>query len=118
MAIASLIGLSRIFVGAHFPADVVGGLICAVGVFLIFTLTTWPTLEEHVSDRPSLSRQRFRIALGAEVLAVLFALFVYAWYSAELPPFAALVALAVLIFVAIRYGRISARRTARGTDDL
>ena len=45
MAIALLIALSRIFVGAHFPADVFGGMISALGVFLIFRLTAWPTLE-------------------------------------------------------------------------
>jgi membrane-associated phospholipid phosphatase len=118
ITIAVLIGLSRIFVGAHFPADVVGGMICALGVFLIFTLTAWPALEERVSDHPSLSRKRFRVALGAEVLAVLFALFVYAWYASELPPFAALVALVVLIFVAVRYRRLASCKTPKGTDDL
>ncbi|MGO9566295.1 MAG: phosphatase PAP2 family protein [Desulfomonilaceae bacterium] len=107
ITIALLIGLSRIFVGAHFPADVVGGMICALGVFLFFVSTAWPALEEHVAPYPSLSRKRFRVAFGAEVLAVLFALFVYAWYSAELPPFAALVAVVVLIFVFARYRRTS-----------
>ena len=73
MAIALLIALSRIFVGAHFPADVLGGMISALGVFLIFRLTAWPTLEAHVPEHPSLSRRRFRVALCFEVLAVLFA---------------------------------------------
>jgi undecaprenyl-diphosphatase len=110
MAIALLIALSRIFVGAHFPADALGGMICAVGVFLIFTLTAWPTLEEHVPERPSLSRRRFRVALCFEVLAVLFALFVHSPYSAELPPFAALVALAVLVFLALGYRKLRAEQ--------
>ena len=106
MAIALLIALSRIFVGAHFPADVLGGMICALGVFLIFRLTTWPTLEAHVPERPSLSRRRFRVALCFEVLAVLFALFVHAPHGAELPSFAVLVALAVLVFLAIGYRKL------------
>jgi len=80
---------------------VLGGMICALGAFLIFRLTAWPTLEKHVRDRPSLFRKRFRVAFGAEVLAVLYALFVYAWYSAELPSFAVFVALAVLLFLVI-----------------
>lgn len=110
MATAFLIALSRIFVGAHFPADVLGGMICALGVFLIFTLTAWPTLEEHVPDHPSLTRQRFRVALCFEVLAVLFALLVHVPYSAELPPFAALVALAVLVFLALGYRKLRAEQ--------
>jgi undecaprenyl-diphosphatase len=106
MAIALLIGLSRIFVGAHFPADVLGGMICALGVFLIFRLTAWQTLEGHVPEHPSLSWQRFRVALCLEVLAVLFALFVHAQYNAELPPVAVLVALAVSFFIIVKYRRL------------
>ncbi len=108
MAIALLIALSRIFVGAHFPADVLGGMICAFGVFLIFTLTAWPTLEAHVPERPSLSRRRFRVALCLEVLAVLFAVFVHAPYSAELPSFAVFVTLVVLVFLIVGYRRLKA----------
>jgi membrane-associated phospholipid phosphatase len=108
ITIAVLIGLSRIFVGAHFPADVVGGVICALGVFLIFVLTAWPAIEEHVAPRPSLSRQRFRVALCLEVLAVLYALFVHSPHGAELPSFAMLVALAVLVFLALGYRKLRA----------
>jgi hypothetical protein len=110
MATALLIALSRIFVGAHFPADVAGGMICALSVFLIFTLTAWPTLEAHVPERAPLARRRFRVALGAETLAVLYALFVYAWYSAELPSFAVFVALAVLVFLATGYRKLRVER--------
>jgi undecaprenyl-diphosphatase len=116
IAIAVLIGLSRIFVGAHFPADVLGGMICALTVFFLLTLTAWPALERHVPERPSLSTLRFRVALSVEVLATLFALFVYAPFSAELPPFAALIAVAVLIFVAARYWRMSSRQNLNGTS--
>ncbi len=107
IAIALLIGLSRIFVGAHFPADVVGGMMCALGVFLILLLTAWPGLEARIPDRASLSLRWFRLLLGLEVLTVLFALFVYAPLFAELPSFGMFVALAVLVFLAIRYRRIS-----------
>jgi membrane-associated phospholipid phosphatase len=108
MSIALLIGLSRVAVGAHFPADVLGGMICALGVFLVFRLTAWPTLEARVPEHPSLSRRRFRVALCFEVLAVLFALFVHTQYSAELPSFAVCVAVAVLVFLIVRYRRLKA----------
>jgi membrane-associated phospholipid phosphatase len=110
IAIALLIALSRIFVGAHFPADGLGGMICALGVFVIFRLSAWPTLQEHVPEHPSLTQQRFRVALCFEVLAVLFALLVHVPYSAELPPFAALVALAVLVFLALGYRKLRAEQ--------
>ncbi len=86
IGIALLIGLSRIFVGAHFPADVVGGMICALVVFLVLMLTIWPSLEARISERPCLSRRWFRLLFGLEVLTALFALFVYAPLFAELPP--------------------------------
>ena len=107
IGIALLIGLSRIFVGAHFPADVVGGMMCALGVFLILLLTVWPGLEARIPDRAPLSLRWFRLLLGLEVLTTLFALFVYAPLFAELPSFGMFVALAVLVFLAIRYRRIS-----------
>ncbi len=116
ITIALLIGLSRIFVGAHFPADVLGGMICALTVFLVFAIAVWPILEKHVPEHPSLSRPRFRVALCFEVLAVLFALFVYAPFLAELPPFGALVALVVLVFVAAGYRRISSGQDSTGTN--
>jgi hypothetical protein len=43
-----------------------------------------------------------------EVLAVLFALFVHAPHSAELPSFAVVVALGVLVFLIVRYRRLKA----------
>jgi hypothetical protein len=89
---------------------VAGGMICALSVFLIFSLTAWPTLEGHVPDHPSLSRRRFRAALWLEVLAVLFALFVHAPYSAELSPVAGLIALAVLVFLATGYRKLRVER--------
>ncbi len=116
VTIAVLIGLSRIFVGAHFPADVLGGMICALSVFLIFSLTAWPKLEAHVPDSPSLSRRQLRVALCLEVLTALFALFMYAPQFAELPSFAVLVALLVLIFVAAGYLKMPSRQALKGTD--
>jgi membrane-associated phospholipid phosphatase len=128
MAIAILIGLSRIFVGAHFPADVVGGVICALSVFLIVMITVWPALEKQVASYPSLSRMRFRVAFAAEILAIFCVLFVHSPYnakfmhwlsrgraaplqassSAEFPSFAVLVVFVVLVFVAVKYRRLKA----------
>ncbi|MFH1112402.1 MAG: phosphatase PAP2 family protein [Pseudomonadota bacterium] len=78
-----LISVSRIFVGAHFPRDIIGGMLCAVGLFVIFTSLVWPSLEPHIPDRPDFARPAFRILLCAEIGAILYALFIHAPYYAE-----------------------------------
>jgi len=45
---ASLISVSRIFVGAHFPLDVLAGTIFSLTVFLIAIVTVWPWCEERI----------------------------------------------------------------------
>lgn len=101
-----LIGISRIFVGAHFPQDVVGGMLCSVAIFLIFSSWVWPWLESRIPDRPSISRPLFRIACGAEGVAAVAALFIHAPRYAESPSVAMTVAALVLGFVAVGLWRL------------
>jgi hypothetical protein len=101
--LAILIGISRIFVGAHFPRDVVGGMIVAAGLFVMFTTLVWPRIQERIPERPDLSRKSFRAVLFTEVLICICVLVLYAPLFAESPPVAAGVALIILGFVAVRY---------------
>jgi len=102
LILAVLMSLSRIFVGAHFPKDVLGGIICSVAIFYLVAVVAWPRWEAKVPRLPNYASARFRAAVGLEIVTALFALFVYAPFYAELPAFAALAAPAVLIFVVRR----------------
>jgi undecaprenyl-diphosphatase len=106
VSIAVLVSLSRIFVGAHFPTDVLGGMIIAVGLFSLFSMVLWPTLRDRIPEQPNFSNIFFRLALWLELLAAVFALFIYAPFVAEYPPAAAAVAVAVLTFLGYRYRKV------------
>jgi len=99
LGIALLISLSRVFVGAHFPLDILGGIICSLAVYMLLLILIWPKIEPFIPDRPVFSARPFRIAVYMEVLAALTGLLVYAWFYAELPAVAAAVAVAVLAFL-------------------
>lgn len=106
LSIAVLISLSRIFVGAHFPIDVVGGMIVAAGLFSLFVVAIWPTLRDRIPEHPNFSSFVFRLAFWSELLAALFALCIYASFAAEYPPVAVMVAVAVLTFLGFRYRKV------------
>ncbi len=46
--VAFLIGISRIFVGAHFPKDVLAGMVCAFVLFLIVKALVAPFIENRI----------------------------------------------------------------------
>lgn len=102
IAIGVLISLSRIFVGAHFPRDVIGGMICAVALFAIYTSFVWTALEPSIPDRPDFARPSFRILFYVEVAATTYALFIHAPFYAEWSVAAWAASGAVAIFLGLR----------------
>jgi len=108
LGVAMLISSSRVFVGAHFPLDVLGGIICSLVFYVLLLLFVWPKMEPLVPDHPVFSEKRFRIALYVEFLVALMALLVYARFFAEMPAVAATVAVAVLAFLWISYRKLKA----------
>jgi membrane-associated phospholipid phosphatase len=84
---ACLVGLSRIFVGAHFPGDVVGGIIASLIVFYAAIMLIWPKIEPRIPAKPNNSRF-FRFVWVAELIAIIFAAVIYSWRYAESPWFA------------------------------
>lgn len=100
---AVMIGLSRVFVGAHFPADVLGGMMCATVTFIVLDRFIWPEVSSRVPARPSFSNRAFRRVFCLEVLASLYAVSLYSYYFAEVPLVGAVVAFSVLAFLAVGY---------------
>ncbi|HMK36194.1 MAG TPA: phosphatase PAP2 family protein [Desulfomonilaceae bacterium] len=99
LGMAVLVSLSRVFVAAHFPMDVLGGVICSVLLYVLIGNALWPRIEKFIPDRPRFWSTSFRIALGAEFAAVLFAVTVYAARFAESPPFAVTLGIGILLFL-------------------
>ncbi len=80
---AFLIGLSRIFVGAHFPLDVVAGMLTATLSFAICTYLVWPYVKKHVWQTPAWDDAFFRAFYYVELLAASAALLIYSPFFAE-----------------------------------
>jgi membrane-associated phospholipid phosphatase len=103
---AVLVSLSRIFVGAHFPEDVLGGIICATLVFVMLDRLIWPRIKERIPASPAFAAPAFRLAFYAEILASLYAVSVYAYYFAETPLVCGLSAFSILVFLGVGYAKL------------
>lgn len=106
LCLAALISASRIFVGAHFPRDVLAGIIIALAAFGAFVTSIWPALQGRIPTKPNFSSIYFKAALWVELLAALFALCVYAPLAAESPVIAAMVSVIVLAFLGVWYRKM------------
>jgi membrane-associated phospholipid phosphatase len=100
---AILIGISRIFVGAHFPKDVMAGIVCALVLFLIIRALFGPSLEARIPDRPPFRARLFWAAIWLEIVTALFTIFIYGPYYSEFPAVPMVVAAVVLACLAIGY---------------
>ncbi len=99
LAIALLVSISRIFVGAHFPADVLGGIACSLTAFLVYLMFGRAKFEELVPDRADPDSALAKLGLYSELVAVFFAASFYAAHCAESPTFAVTVSITVLLFL-------------------
>jgi membrane-associated phospholipid phosphatase len=97
LAYVTLVCFSRVFVGAHFPRDVIGGTVISLALLWLLSATVWPRWEAAIGSAPDFTKRSFRFFLCLEALAVLYVLFVYGPRNADDPSIAAGVAVAVLI---------------------
>jgi len=102
-----LVSVSRIFVGAHFPSDVLGGIILSLGLYYLAVCLPWPQWESVVHGSSVSHGWAFRSLFCLELLAALFALFVYAPFFADAPITVILVATTVLVVLIRGWRRIS-----------
>ncbi len=109
---AILIGISRIFVGAHFPKDVLAGIICALVLFLIMMALLRPSLEARIPERPPFHGRLFWAAFWLEILTALFTIFVYGPYYSEFPVVPMVVAAVILAYLAIGY-KVALKQTPK-----
>lgn len=94
----SLVGLSRIFVGAHFPNDVLWGIILSLLVYELLVVWVWPKIECYVPETPPFENRFFQALVSVQVVMSLFCLVIYSWYFAEYPPAAIAISSGVLTF--------------------
>ncbi len=97
MTVAALIAVSRVFVGAHFPSDVVAGVLTSVMVYSALNYTVWSRLEARIPAKPDFTNKRFRAAYHFTGVAAVFTMLGYAPLFSDYPVWCGAVALAVLI---------------------
>ena len=107
LLVASLIGLSRIFVGAHFPSDVLWGCICAVVVFQVVKHTAGPRIEALISPFPDFGNTFFKCLFFAQCAMSLFGLLVYSIRFSEYPPAGVAISVGVIVFMCLKMHEIA-----------
>jgi len=119
LSLGALICLSRILVGAHFPSDILGGIILSLVLFRLVLLFAWPQLEPVIADAPSFSRTSFRWAFRVEMVVVIFVLMAYGPFLADSPLTAVVVAAGLLVVLGWeRFSNNRAGKTCPGQADL
>jgi len=115
-ALMVLMAVSRIFVGAHWPSDVVAGMALSTGLFILILLYPWPAWEPMVPDRPRFDSKIFRWLFVLEGAIALFTLIIYSTQHSSAPVItaaASLCVLAVLLYGWVRR-KAPAERAGQG----
>ncbi len=111
LTVASCIALSRIFVGAHFPEDVIGGLMTAATASLMMSYI-WPVAARGLPLPEKLEPITLRRLVYIEVIAAVFCATVYAVYFAESAVVGVFVGVSALSFLAFQRYILLPRRSS------
>lgn len=99
LSVGTMIALSRIFVGAHFPRDIIVGMGLAVLAFGLTVFSLQSFIRDQVWGAPAWESAYYRAFYYVELFAAIGALFVYSPFVAESPIVAAAASLALLILL-------------------
>lgn len=102
LLVAVLIGLSRIFVGAHFPSDVLWGSICALATYCCVQTAILPRIETMVPDHPDFNHKLFKFIFFIQFGISLFGLLVYSSMFSEYPPAGMAISVGVIVFMVLK----------------
>lgn len=113
-ALMVCIAISRVFVGAHWPSDVIGGMALSMGLLAALLVYPWPLWQASIPIRPRFDAPMFRFFFSTEIATVLFTLFLYSvWYSSA-PVVTAAAALCVLVVLVYGWMRRERPRKEEG----
>ncbi len=104
--VAVLIGLSRIFVGAHFPSDVLWGCIFALLTYWFVLLALGPRIDAFMPDRPAFGFWAYKYLFYLQFGVSLFGLFVYSYKFSEYAPAAIALSVGVIVFMFLKLWEI------------
>ncbi len=74
----ALIGISRVFVGVHFPGDVIAGIIISLTTYALLRATALSRIETLVPDSPIFSSSRFMAFYWLELTVAAYVVIFYA----------------------------------------
>ncbi len=104
---SALVAFSRVFVGAHFPEDVLAGMILSLALFYVLVRSIWPRWESGIPDRPVFEHRLFRFLVLLEILTALSVAFFYGPLFSSFPLVASCFGAVVAAFVLTTWRRTS-----------
>lgn len=81
--LACLVGVSRVFVAAHFPGDVIGGWVCALALFWLARPVLIPFIDNRITKGLDIAVPLVKGVLLAQAALIVYAISMHAQFFAE-----------------------------------
>ncbi len=111
LLVAGLVGISRIFVAAHFPGDVIAGWACAIGLFWATRPVLVPFINNRITKVLDTTEPLIKGLLVTQAALIVFAMFVHPHFFAE----SRAAAIIISILAALAFWRLY-RKNGRSTE--